>query len=63
MKQYTDSSFYAFLFQEFLGGKSKVDRILHFHYLICTLLPILKQINEDLNAEIETEAKIRGSKW
>ncbi|KAI9121161.1 hypothetical protein K1719_008194 [Acacia pycnantha] len=48
--------------KEFLAGKSKVDRILHFHYLVCTLLPILKQINEDLNAEIETEAKFRGKR-
>ncbi|TKY59356.1 Lysine-specific demethylase JMJ25 [Spatholobus suberectus] len=46
--------------KEYLTGKSRVDRILHFHYLICMLLPVLKQINEDQNIELETEAKIKG---
>nr|KYP51258.1 Lysine-specific demethylase 3B [Cajanus cajan] len=47
--------------KEYLTGKSRVDRILHFHYLICMLLPVLKQISEDQNIELETEAKIKGS--
>ncbi|XP_020231470.1 lysine-specific demethylase JMJ25 isoform X2 [Cajanus cajan] len=46
--------------KEYLTGKSRVDRILHFHYLICMLLPVLKQISEDQNIELETEAKIKG---
>ncbi|CAJ1936298.1 unnamed protein product [Sphenostylis stenocarpa] len=46
--------------KEYLTGKSRVDRILHFHYLICMLLPVLKQINEDQNIELETEAKVKG---
>ncbi|KAF7803570.1 lysine-specific demethylase JMJ25-like [Senna tora] len=48
--------------EEFSTGKNRVDRILHFHYLICMLLPVLKQINEDQNAEIEREAKTRGKR-
>lgn len=47
-------------FQEYLTGKSSVDRILHFHYLICMLLPVLKHISEDQNIELETEAKVKG---
>lgn len=47
-------------FQEYLTGKSRVDRILHFHYLICMLLPVLKHISEDQNIELETEAKVKG---
>ncbi|KAH1049861.1 hypothetical protein GLYMA_08G060200v4 [Glycine max] len=46
--------------KECLTGKSRVDRILHFHYLICMLLPVLKQISEDQNIELETEVKIKG---
>ncbi|KAK7362966.1 hypothetical protein VNO77_05091 [Canavalia gladiata] len=46
--------------KEYLTGKSRVDRILHFHYLICMLLPVLKQISEDQATELETEAKFTG---
>ncbi|CAK7350738.1 unnamed protein product [Dovyalis caffra] len=42
--------------------KSKVDKVLHFHYLICMLLPILKHINQDQSIELEIEAKIKGQK-
>ncbi|XP_057961547.1 lysine-specific demethylase JMJ28 isoform X2 [Malania oleifera] len=45
--------------KEFLSNKNKVDRILHFHYLICMLLPALEQINQDQSIELEIEAKIR----
>ncbi|XP_021902246.1 lysine-specific demethylase JMJ25 isoform X2 [Carica papaya] len=45
-----------------LGDKSKVDRVLHLHYLICMLLPVLKQINQDRSVELEMEAKIKGQK-
>ncbi|KAI4296601.1 hypothetical protein L6164_036547 [Bauhinia variegata] len=48
--------------KELLSGRSRVDRILHFHYLICVLLPLLKQLNEDQNAEIEAEAKMKGKR-
>ncbi|PON49333.1 WRC domain containing protein [Parasponia andersonii] len=48
--------------KDFLGDKHNVEVILCFHYLICMLLPILKQINQDQNDEIEMEARIRGEK-
>ncbi|KAJ7968448.1 Lysine-specific demethylase JMJ25 [Quillaja saponaria] len=44
------------------AGKNRVDRISRSHYLICMLLPLLKQIHEDQNVEIEMEAIIRGRK-
>ncbi|KAK7319593.1 hypothetical protein RJT34_04316 [Clitoria ternatea] len=46
--------------KDYLTGKSRVDRILHFHYLICMLLPLLKQVSGDRDNELETEAKIKG---
>ena len=49
------------VFQEFLRDKNKVDKVLYFHYLICLLLPVLKQINQDQSVEIEVEAKIKGN--
>jgi lysine-specific demethylase 3 len=58
---YSDTSDFALLFQSYLSGKSRVDRILHFHYLICMLLPVLKRISENLETELETEAKLKGS--
>ncbi|XVF87595.1 hypothetical protein PTKIN_Ptkin18bG0132600 [Pterospermum kingtungense] len=48
--------------KEFLRDKNKVDKVLHFHYLICMLLPVMKQINQDQSVEIEVEAKIKGKK-
>jgi lysine-specific demethylase 3 len=51
------------LFQDYLAGTSRVDRILHFHYLVCLLLPVLKQISEDQHTELETEAKNTGSNY
>jgi lysine-specific demethylase 3 len=49
------------MFQDLSKEKSEVDNVLHFHYLICMLLPILKQINQDQSIELEIEAKIKGS--
>lgn len=46
-------------FQDFLGDG--VGKILRLHYLICVLLPILKQINIEMHVEIETEAMVKGS--
>lgn len=48
------------LFQDFLGEKNKAEVILCFHYLICMLLPLLKEINQDQIVELETEAIING---
>ncbi|RDX81127.1 Lysine-specific demethylase JMJ25, partial [Mucuna pruriens] len=56
--QYKDSES-----KEYLAGKNEVDRVLHFHYLVCTLLPVLKQIKEDHHVKLETEAKIKGSTY
>ncbi|XP_014517818.1 lysine-specific demethylase JMJ25 isoform X3 [Vigna radiata var. radiata] len=55
--QYEDSES-----KEHLAGKNRVDRILHFHYLVCMLLPVLKQIKEDHHVGVETKAKIKGKK-
>ncbi|XP_020221424.1 lysine-specific demethylase JMJ25 isoform X2 [Cajanus cajan] len=55
--QYRDSES-----KEYLAGKNRVDRILHFHYLLCTLLPVLKQIKEDHYLDIETKAKTKGKR-
>lgn len=60
---YSDTSVFTLFFQACLSGKSRVDRILHFHYLICMLLPVLKRISEDQDTELETEAKIKGSNF
>ena len=46
-------------FQDSLGDG--IGKILRFHYLICVLLPILKQINIEMHAELETEAMVKGS--
>lgn len=57
---YSETPVFALLFQANLSSKSRVDRILHFHYLICMLLPVLKRISENRETELETEAKIKG---
>ncbi|XP_010277904.1 PREDICTED: lysine-specific demethylase JMJ25-like [Nelumbo nucifera] len=46
--------------EDFVKGQNKVDKILHFHYLICLLLPVLKQINVEQRIELEIEAKLKG---
>ncbi|KDP20870.1 hypothetical protein JCGZ_21341 [Jatropha curcas] len=48
--------------KDFSKDNSKVNKVLHFHYLICMLLPVLKQIMEDQSIELEIEAKIKGEK-
>ncbi|RZB82722.1 Lysine-specific demethylase JMJ25 isoform B [Glycine soja] len=48
--------------QEYLAGKNRVDGILHFHYLVCMLLPVLKQIKEDHHVDVEETAKTKGGK-
>jgi hypothetical protein len=57
-----DASIYAnALFQDSLGEKDKVEKLLRFHYLICMLLPVLKRMNQDQSFELETEATTEGS--
>ncbi|KAL5579283.1 hypothetical protein UlMin_011725 [Ulmus minor] len=45
--------------KDLLGDKQKVEEVLYIHYLICMLLPVLKQIQQDQNGELETEAKMK----
>ncbi|XP_068639493.1 lysine-specific demethylase JMJ26-like isoform X2 [Aristolochia californica] len=44
----------------FVKGLSKIEKILDTHYLICLLLPTLKQINWEQRIEMEIEAKLQG---
>lgn len=46
-----------------MAGKNRVDRILHFHYLVCMLLPVLKQIKEDHHVDVEETAKTKGGNY
>lgn len=46
--------------QELPDDDSRADRILSFHYLICMLLPVLKQIDQEQSIELELEAKVKG---
>ncbi|KAL5976256.1 hypothetical protein ACLOJK_020586 [Asimina triloba] len=39
-----------------------INKILQAHYLICLLLPVLKQINQDQKTELQIEAKRHGGK-
>lgn len=48
------------LVQELSSEESKAHRISRCHYLICMLLPVLKQVNQEKNIELELEAKVRG---
>ncbi|CAI0431074.1 unnamed protein product [Linum tenue] len=48
--------------EEYSNGGRQVNKVLHFHYMICMLLPVLKQMNRDLVSEIDTEAKMKGLK-
>lgn len=50
------------MLKDYVGVKNKVEIILHFHYLVCMLLPVLKEINQDQKFELEAEAKMRGKK-
>lgn len=44
-----------------MGEKHNVEVILCIHYLICMLLPVLKQINVNQSDELEIEARIKGN--
>ncbi|KAH7569009.1 hypothetical protein JRO89_XS06G0088300 [Xanthoceras sorbifolium] len=47
-------------YKDLLREKTEVDKVLQFHYLICMLLPVLRQINQEQSTEVEIEAKIKG---
>ncbi|XP_010529387.1 PREDICTED: uncharacterized protein LOC104806269 isoform X2 [Tarenaya hassleriana] len=46
--------------KDVLITRSEIDRVLHLHYLICMLLPVLKQINAEHKTELEREAEMKG---
>ncbi|CAN1327010.1 Lysine-specific demethylase JMJ28 [Linum perenne] len=48
--------------EEFSNEGRQVNKVLYFHYMICMLLPVLKQMNKDLTAEMKMEAKRKGLK-
>ncbi|KAM7256579.1 hypothetical protein ACFE04_012320 [Oxalis oulophora] len=48
--------------EDLLREKNKFDKVLWFHYLICKLLPIWKQINQEEHIELEIEANLKGQK-
>lgn len=49
------------MFQDLSRDKKKVDKIHQLYYLIHTLLPVLKQINQDQSIELEIDAKTKGT--
>ncbi|OVA06780.1 zinc finger protein [Macleaya cordata] len=48
--------------KDFMRGQNNVNKILQFHYVVCLLLPVLKQINKEQRIELEIEAKIKAGK-
>ncbi|KAK4754428.1 hypothetical protein SAY87_002532 [Trapa incisa] len=59
-KECVTSQSHATSYQELRDDESRADRILNFHYLICVLLPILKQIDREQSVVLELEAKVKG---
>lgn len=57
MSQHNDSER-----KDFPREKNKALRVLNLHYLMCMLLPVLKQINLEQSTELEVEAKRKGIK-
>ncbi|KAI4304319.1 hypothetical protein MLD38_039849 [Melastoma candidum] len=47
-------------YQEPSSLEIRADKILCSHYLISTLLPVIKKINQEKSIELEVEAKLRG---
>ncbi|PSS24699.1 Lysine-specific demethylase [Actinidia chinensis var. chinensis] len=46
--------------KDLLMNKMRVDKIQQLHYLIYMLFPVLEQINQEQNVELELEAKLKG---
>ncbi|XP_019086962.1 PREDICTED: uncharacterized protein LOC104722919 isoform X2 [Camelina sativa] len=40
--------------------RSDIDRVLHLHYAVCMLLPVLKEINAEHKVEMENDAEKKG---
>uniref|UniRef100_A0A1J3CJA9 Lysine-specific demethylase JMJ25 n=1 Tax=Noccaea caerulescens TaxID=107243 RepID=A0A1J3CJA9_NOCCA len=40
--------------------RSDIDRVLHLHYAVCMLLPVLKEINAEDKVKVENDAEIKA---
>ncbi|KAF8096974.1 hypothetical protein N665_0298s0039 [Sinapis alba] len=40
--------------------RSDIDRVLHLHYAVCMLLPVLKEINSEDKVEVENDTEKKG---
>jgi len=45
------------MFQDSQSVRSDIDRVLHLHYAVCMLLPVLKEINAEHKVEVENDAE------
>ncbi|CAB81250.1 putative protein [Arabidopsis thaliana] len=43
--------------QDSQSVRSDIDRVLHLHYAVCMLLPVLKEINAEHKVEVENDAE------
>lgn len=48
------------MFQDSQSVRSDIDRVLHLHYAVCMLLPVLKEINADHKVEVKIDAEKKG---
>jgi lysine-specific demethylase 3 len=48
------------MFQDSQSVRSDIDRVLHLHYAVCMLLPVLKEINAEHKVEVENDAEKKG---
>lgn len=48
------------MFQGSQSVRSDIDRVLHLHYAVCMLLPVLKEINAEHKIEVENDAEKKG---
>lgn len=49
------------IFQDLFNNEKRVSKIQHLQYLVYMLLPVLEQINQGQNMELELEAKLKGT--
>lgn len=48
------------MLQDSQSGRGEIDRVLHLHYAVCMLLPVLKEINAERKVEVENDAEKKG---
>ena len=48
------------MFQNSRNVRSDIDRVLHLHYAVCMLLPVLKEINSEDKVEVENDTETTG---